>query len=348
MHSDLEIGLCDQHDLENLLDLAARLLTEQNRATIMNFLVWKYWSNPDCENSLIVQARVRGRVVGMRGFMGQRWSIGAAGTISIPLAGDTVIAREHEGRGLQRLMNRVAAHECRRRSNLFMMNLSAGQTVNLQSRRAGWRLIAPTIELKRSPGLRSEGHRSFKTIRGAEPSGLTVTLDRVVSDDALRALVAAAPANRRPIAPVQNVEYWKWRLRCPISHYWFLTARARGDVLGIMVLARAWYYQDVIYAAHWLVRDDAIFCCLLKAAPEAFPDAEVVLWENSLDASERECAKSLGFDKEAAPPGKQCPFKPGMLLVSTQDSPNDSYVCEGVDLLNGRNWQYYMLNSDAL
>lgn len=139
---EVDVTLGDLDDVEGVLDVQGRLQTP-SRQTRRDYLLWKYGANPDRSNSHIVIARSENQVVGMRGYMGQRWTVGSDRTVSIPLAGDTVVVREHEGRGLLQLMNRVAAAECRRRGNPFMMNIGAGPAVYLQSRRSGWREIEP-------------------------------------------------------------------------------------------------------------------------------------------------------------------------------------------------------------
>src|SRR5262245_28987553 len=65
------------------------------------YLEWKYERNPFLPGGLVHLALSDGRVVGMRGMIGARWSAGVQGEPFLaPLAGDLVILPDYRDRGL--------------------------------------------------------------------------------------------------------------------------------------------------------------------------------------------------------------------------------------------------------
>jgi Acetyltransferase (GNAT) domain len=74
-------------------------------ATNVAYFEWKYQQNPYVSEPLIYLAVENERVVAMRGFYGSQWAIGESGqTLTLPCAGDTIIAPDHRRHGLLRQM----------------------------------------------------------------------------------------------------------------------------------------------------------------------------------------------------------------------------------------------------
>jgi hypothetical protein len=173
-------------------------------------------------------------------------------------------------------------------------------------------------------------------------------LETSLSEEALSELTALARPSRRPVTPVEGRPYWRWRLHPPLSHYEFLVASAGGRMAGAVVMARAWYDgPSTIHAAHWLVRDETALCCLLRAMSEAYAGLEISLWANCFEAGEVAVARSLGFDPFVESRGTGMP-QPAILLRSCGGETAADFVVDGIDLLDGTNWDFQMLSSDAL
>jgi hypothetical protein len=337
-----------QREMRGVLDLQARLLTG-DRERNADYLRWKYWENPAAADSFVVLALARGEVVGMRGFMGHRWQVGEDRLLRIPLSGDTVVSRAWEGRGLVHAMNRVADHECRRRGIRFLSNMGAGWAIRLQSLRSGWREAAQAAVLERAPQIRADRREEMCSKAGVSMMGLRVTLHPSLPEGVVSELAVLARPPRRPIAVRTASQYWQWRLRSPLSRYEFLAAYAGGNLAGALVMARAWYDPPaVIHAAQWLVRDETVLCCLFRAASDAYAGARISLWANSLDAGEMAVARSMGFVPPAEPRDTSGMPRPAVLLRSCGSDSADAFVVNGVDLLDGLNWDFQMLSSDAL
>jgi GNAT superfamily N-acetyltransferase len=152
MKADFEVVKCAPESREEALGLLSRLWTT-NLDVNRRCWAWKYDRNPAAAGQRVYLALERGRVIGMRGFSGALWEVArSGGTLWAPCAGDTVVARQCESRGVFRAIMDVAQAELHAEGHPFMFNLSAGPTIFLRSLRGGWRPVPGTYERWSRPG----------------------------------------------------------------------------------------------------------------------------------------------------------------------------------------------------
>ena len=102
------------------------------------YLNWKYRRNPYMGEPLIQLALKGDEVVGMRGFWGARWRVGATNLVDVPCAGDIVIAPEHRNRGLFVRLNRAALEALADRGYSYAFCVRARSWATAKCAAASW------------------------------------------------------------------------------------------------------------------------------------------------------------------------------------------------------------------
>ncbi len=357
MPEGIEIATYRPEFLEQTLTLQERLWSSDRTAS-GRYLAWKYELNPDGGDGLILVALHGGEVVAMRGFMGARWRFGGdASAFAVPAAGDTVVSRAFEGRGLFSALTEAARHIYRRRGVRILMNTSASAAVFLRSRRLGWRSPGPYCVLRRRADRRAGEDGA---IRGAEilprlgPIGGQILPDGCVldvRDDPLpaemAALTASLPADGR-LRRVRDRAYFAWRYQSPLSAYRFLMARRDDALDSFLVLRRHLADKSPnLEIADWAVPSEARLVELVAALADAMPEASLAIWANSLSEPARDRLRLCGFES-AAPLRSDRGFVRSLLLVSTDDSASaKEFELAGRSLLAYETWDFRLIDSDG-
>jgi GNAT superfamily N-acetyltransferase len=326
--------------------------------TNRRYLAWKYDQNPDSADGLIVLALSAGEVVGMRGFMGARWRLGPGpATIPIPAAGDTVVARAFEGRGLLNALNDAARDVYRRRGVRFIMSTSASPPVFLRSRRAGWHSPGPYLTLRRRALRDAGGGRdisSAEILNGLQSMagqrlshGSVLRVHAQPLPDEMEGLVASLPPDDR-LRRVRNRAYFAWRYRSPLSAYRVLAAYRNEALEAFLVLRRSLAEGSPrVEIADWGASSEDRLCDLLAVLAEATPETALVTWANSLSEPVRRNLQRLGFESVVAARHVRG-FARSLLLVATDDavSPH-GYAIAGRSLLTYESWDFRLIDSDG-
>src|SRR5262245_65946920 len=104
-----------------------------------SYFQWKFVENPHSQFGDIFLATAEDRLVGMRGFMGTLWTDPGGSPLAIPMAGDTVVAEDHEGHGIVMRLSDEGRREFASRGMPLVLNTSASPMVFWHSCRAGWK-----------------------------------------------------------------------------------------------------------------------------------------------------------------------------------------------------------------
>jgi GNAT superfamily N-acetyltransferase len=179
------------------------------------YLNWKYEINPYITDPRLYLILYNGELVGMRGFYGAEWEVGARGSrIIAPCAGDLVIVPEHRGKGLFPKLMEFALNDLKNDGYSFVFNFSAMPPTWIQSVRGGWRFAGPHRYLTRE-GTSAE----LTATKPAVPKNILIETEprlKQMSD-----LVSHLRWDGR-IRHVRNERYFSWRFRNPRSEYKFL------------------------------------------------------------------------------------------------------------------------------
>jgi hypothetical protein len=353
---EFEIIECDWEHRAEALELLTRLWStdiDVNR----RYWAWKYDRNPAAGGQRVYLARKDGRVVGTRGFIGALWEWDAGGpgaTAWAPCAGDTVVARDCESRGVFRAIMDVAQKDLYLAGHRFMFNLSAGATVFLRSLRGGWQRVGSYDPWERaaSPFANSSAagdpfvgrDGDTEALATSVGSGITVS-DQPRAED-MAALVRCVPSSGR-IRRVRNAGYYAWRFDNPLSRYRFLY-HGDGDLDGFVVVRTGRYkLTDRVTIIDAEAVSPTILNELLDATVRAFGAWNLSIWAVSLEPAIRAHLQSAGFMLKQ-PKDPQARHSRALLVKATDPSlPPDQWVLGSRRVLDPANWDLRQLWSDG-
>jgi hypothetical protein len=213
-------------------------------------LQWKYEENPYLEEPLIYLAFHGGELVGMRGFYGSKWELGAPAERHLLLvADDAVVAPAHRDRGLVTMIMRVAFEDLAQKGYHYVLNLSGGPVTVVGSLAMGWKSAGPLDPIARQSGspvprrlrqflqrkpllwryarsrfLHTAGeNRPFSELdrKAWVRSGGSIRIEREPRPEAMSKLVTRIGHDGR-IRHVRDAEFFAWRFRNPLGEYRFL------------------------------------------------------------------------------------------------------------------------------
>src|SRR5262245_38437635 len=98
----------------------------------------------------------------MRGYYGVQWQLGQSGqTVTLPCAGDTIVAKERRNGGLLRQLLQFEQADGALAEFPYVLSFSASASVYLYLLRKGWRLIGAYDTLARNTPI----HKFLKSQR---------------------------------------------------------------------------------------------------------------------------------------------------------------------------------------
>ncbi|MCP4329128.1 MAG: GNAT family N-acetyltransferase [Alphaproteobacteria bacterium] len=319
---------------------------EVNRA----YLDWKYTQNPFDQGHFIHLALAAGEVVGMRGFVGAVWEAeGVIGGTLIPCGGDTVVAREHQSRGLFRHIMAAAEQDLAAAGHRFIVNFSASRVTYFRSVRQGWRPVAPYRSLYR-PADRAvaSGVAAFDEFGDGEHRipghNGKLFLTKTPAVEEMAGLIERIGGDGR-IRHVRDQSFLAWRFRNPLSTYRFLLWR--GDELeGYLILKRSRYKPGPVIVVDWEAVTPETRSALLDAAVQLCGEHQLDIWSVTLPPEA--CARLADAGFRPLGDDNNGRYVPSVLVKTTQiSSPPDSWTIGNRAVLSDENWDLRMIYSDG-
>jgi GNAT superfamily N-acetyltransferase len=333
-------------DLDQQIVELQEVLWGPDRDRSLRYLQWKYLRNPYLADPLIRLAFHGDDLVAMRGMYGARWVAGLDGTeVTIPVGGDTVVRKDHQSRGLFRLINQALAEDLERRGLEYAFNLSAGTATSLRSQRAGWRAVPRFENVQWNPldeGFRGAS-RVFDAIARALPARARMS-DR--PDPAgMSQVVRSLPPSPR-IRHVRDEAYLTWRFLNPLSRYGFVFYD-RLPMRGYLVLQdRADKRGRSRRIIDWEAREPGVARALLVAARRTDSRATLTTWTGPLVRTRSQLLAREGFRPVDLFSGEKR-FVHGALVLRADGLKDADWTLNGVPLLEPDSWDLRMVYSDG-
>ena len=318
------------------------------------YLAWKHESNPYVDEPLIQLARLEGRVVAMRGFMGAAWECTELDEpVLIPVAGDLVVAPDHRGRGLVGRLMRSAMARLSERGVELVVNLSGNRYTHLSSLRSGWRdagRLAPwALDLRPPrPGAESSVPSPLAHLDDSQlAEGIRLCRNAPVRQ--MAALISRLPWDGR-LRHRRDESYLSWRLANPRAEYRVLTLTSDGGsgpddpIDGYLVLQARARGGRRCSVADWEATSDDSAAALLEAATRLPMLERLTLWSATLGHGRLSVARSLGFRPHVVHERRGRPRFNALLVTTVGDG---STALRGRDLATIDSWDLRMIFSDA-
>jgi GNAT superfamily N-acetyltransferase len=334
---------------------------------------WKHEINPYTREPMVYVALAGGEVVGMRAFQGARWQLGADGaTVLWPCACDFVVAPEHRGNKLFRVIMDFAVADLTARGIGPLLNWSASPVTYGVSLRTGWRLVGTyaacrrqTARARRVRGWAERLRRLPVVWRMAEvpvslgldpgfgaldaawargPKDATLSIETRPRPEAMADLVRRTAA--RGVGHVRDATYYGWRFGNPLSEYRFVHC-AEPELQGFLVLrvARLGDAAD-ISVVDWAAATPAIFGSMLTRVVERGGYDSLSLWSAGLDAATAARLGEWGLAPDDQTRGLP-DYRPGLLAIAPRGADGaDADSVAAAHLAGFERWDLRPLYSD--
>jgi GNAT superfamily N-acetyltransferase len=315
------------------------------------YLAWKYEQNPYLNKPLIYLALENNHVVAMRGFHGAQWKIGESGQIiTLPCAGDTIIAPEHRGRGLLRQMVQYESTDSALTAFPYALSFSTTPLVYFCLLSEAWQSIGAYNTLARiSPiekfyRLKKWVHQRKATVsRFWRAAAIQTSLESRVED---MATLVARTAQPGKIRQHKDSRFYAWRYRSPLSRYQFFYWQ-EAALEGFLVVRRP-HHPTIgpVQLVDWAATDSGILTALLEAALHDAGFGGTQIWSATLPQAMVAALAQRGFrPAESSAAGTE--YRPSILARRLKATPGDDKWSLGtLDLTDLENWELRMTCSD--
>ena len=373
-----------------LLDGILRLQTYLwglDEACNRRYFAWKYEENPYGSEPLIYIALHRGEVVAMRGVYSARWEIGGASrTVAGACAGDTVVAPEHRGRGLFRLITNKALTDLKRRGHEYVLALSTGRATRLLTLRSGGRRLAsygtmgryavpwrhPSVtEMLRSPRAvkwsarvramlsrfqsrpaeRAASTPLFRALdlaneKEGQPTSARITITTEPRPQDMASLAKRGGQTGR-IRQVGSPAFFAWRFRNPRSAYRFVYwDHARLQGYLVFEASRVGSSKTV-HLVDWHCPDAEVAYQMLRATMAKGRFPAVETWSLSVDPTMRGALVRAGFRHFEETDTRSHPAAGPLIIPTAQIQSGGDLHCDDINILDAANWEFRMIWSDS-
>jgi hypothetical protein len=251
------------------------------------YFAWKYEDNPYIQDPILYLVMSRKNLVAMRGVFGSRWKF-RDDTFTIPCLADSVVIPEHRKRGLIGLINKYALGNLSAKGYQHVFGLSAGPAIYHSFLKFGARDIGKLKILTLAQTDKSNG--SFQRVGVSHP----VSVSREPLCEAMADLNAKVN-NPNKLGHIRNKEYYRWRIRNPLSEYYFIYIGA-DSICGYMVLqtsVKTGRSRGKI--VDWAIDDESLLLVLLRAAIDANISERLEIWACTLTSEQIALLKEIGF-----------------------------------------------------
>jgi hypothetical protein len=348
------------------LDQIVRLQTglwSRDLATNAAYFSWKYHQNPYISEPLICVALQKDRVVAMRGFHGSQWAIGESGqTVTLPCAGDTIIAPKHRRRGLLRQMLQFEWSDGALAAFPYALSFSASPIVYFCSLSEGWQSIGAYNALARpspiqrllkskrvSKWVQKRNAAVTKLWRAASHLRPNLSRGRVRTSFEPRAAematLVAATAQHHKIHQHKDSRYYAWRFGSPLSRYQFFYWQDTA-LEGFLVVRPHRSKIGPAELVDWAASSPEVFTELLDAAISYAGLGGLQIWSATLPESVAIALKARGFaptEHASAETG----YRPSLLGRRMDATPTTgAWNLAGLDIADLNNWDLRMASSD--
>lgn len=299
-----------------------RRLWSPDPALNESFFEWRYGEGQSGGEPLIYLYTHEGQPVAMRALHATLWEAGAHDPpVPVYVADDLAVAREFEGHGLFGAFTEAIRADLAARGHAYFLSPSALRVTRKLSLRAGaipvdpfhplgvrsaraqwldglrdvagklpllWRHAAKTMDFERA------GH--FFQRLDAAASG-EILVERTARAEDMAALVASLPRDGR-IRQRRDRRYFEWRYRNPLHEYRFAYACRGGQLCGYLIVERSLSSFANPRRAHiveWEADSPQVRESLLRGVLQAGRPAELVIWEESAEASAAAVLRDHGF-----------------------------------------------------
>jgi GNAT superfamily N-acetyltransferase len=334
------------------------------------YFKWKYEVNPYGGSPLIYLSLSGGRVVGMRGFWAAAWCLGQPRhRIPAVCAGDTVVMREHENRGLIRRIMRFAENDLIREGYQCLINLSAGPAIYLFSLRNGWIPVQPyrTVRIETGGWAAIHSlHTRLRRLRGFSRliagdlfydvpqklrSAFTSNAHGCLSasdtprPSEMADVVEKATQDER-LGHVMDCDYYAWRFENPLSSYRFLYWDDAG-LQGFLILQRRYRrHYGLANIVDWQASSSFVKERLIQEALKSATPAAISIWTATRSDVERRLLEQAGFTASDETRGIKH-YNPSLLIRLLDDGTQSDFMREMRNRLSDPNgWDLRMMFSD--
>jgi hypothetical protein len=330
-------------------------LWSRDLATNSAYLAWKYKQNPYLREPLIYLALENNRVVAMRGFYGAQWEIGRSGqTVTLPCAGDTIIAPEHRRRGLLRQMVHFERTDSALNTFPYVFSFSATPAVYFCLLREGWQSIGAYKTLTRRPSPIQRFLRSKRLLKWVQKHKADVGFWRAAAiQTSLKpriedmAMLVARTAQPDKIRQHKDSGFYAWRFRSPLSRYQFFYWQ-EAVLKGFLVVQRP-HHSTIgsIQLVDWAATSSEVLTDLLGAALNCAGLGGMQTWSATLPEATVAALTQRGFAALAEDCSAGTEYSPSLLGQCLNTSRGDDKLSlAGLEIFDLRNWDLRMACSD--
>jgi hypothetical protein len=304
----------------------------------------------------------------MRGAYGTAWQIeDGRPSITIPCAGDTVIAPAHRKRGLVRKITVPLLNDLINQGYPYIFNFSAGTVTFPSYVRMGWQNIGSfqTVYLKgRSKngriGPNAQSQPDPSQVEASDPFDFLdknarehrntgdspVLVEQAPRIDAMVELVDRIRYDKR-IRYKRDHHYFRWRFRNPLCIYRFLYHNVDGLAGYLVLQASITPRRKGVHIVDWEAVSPQVWAKLLSTAVAWGNFDHLSTWSATLSDDAHRILKDLGFVSTNQEPGART-HDPSVLVrpLHVQGLQNKHALIDN-RILHLGNWDLRMIYSDS-
>jgi hypothetical protein len=276
----------------------------------VDYLKWKYHSNPYSETPLSIVALHVGKVVGFRGYCAAPWQSNGK-NIEALMVGDTVVDRAHRRRGLFMMMGKKATEEYAS-DYKFFLNMEANEKAAAGYLKSGFH-----------PLLDRRMQISFAKM---DKVGIH---DVVVSNDP--DLQRMRPSTTDKISLKSSDEFVKWRYKSNIP-YNYLFYYHNHDYVVVGQLKKS----DTVFILDYTENDIGSFETILKRIRHTPSVVTLSIRTVNLSEPVSDVLKKLRFKDNNIKNKQLCPI---LVRPTTPNPVEDDWFLNGLDMRDINNWK---------
>ncbi|MDS0283658.1 GNAT family N-acetyltransferase [Haloarcula onubensis] len=361
--SEYDIRWYRPADRAQFLDRYAEVLDTWSHSP--EWFDWKYVSNPYVDHVPIVVATADGDLVGARGFFALPMVVDGEPRRTLQPC-DTMVHRDHRGRGLFARMAERAIERYRKREAPFLFGFATEQSGeadrNLGWRRVGTAPLAYRVEnvtpllaaQTTAPGHQFAGniatevvsvHNRLRESRGDGSPDARIRREEPVPAETLADIYADAPPET--IHAHRDPAFYRWRLSNPNWNYTALIGESGGERAAVVVARTPpgkRYGPEITRVAEVVPLADhagreRLLRALLAEVRGAFPGSDLFVAPATMPDT---VLRDQGFYREGAPPLSYLRSGRPHLVRAL-----DSWAPGGRALTDGDNWTTTLLELDT-
>lgn len=336
------------------LDVLKYLLGEDDAAN-RSYFEWKYEDNPSTDSPLVIVCLKHGKVVGLRGYLANKWLVNdAEDPIIILSPGDTCVHPDHRRKGLSVAMGKLAMAEYAQDCRAFV-NLSCTRDSLPGYLRMGFQPLVNKVYLTRCNllGLTRFIASAGKTLSLDEhrvqfgQCGDVVVSDRPKARD-MASVIGRGDSGSGKIRLLQDEEFFRWRFGNRRNKYLFYYL-LKEDVAAGYVVVRVSPNNRRGYIVDFAGADDRCVEELMRYIVKAQHFNVLSIYQHSVADGLSRMASALRFTANGLMRilERRVHGELPLLVRPVKREPTDDDWCiGGRDLRNFDNWSIKGICSD--